>query len=791
VKRVLVAVLRDLRASWGRALSVALLLGVGVAIYAGLYAAIDSLFATRDHLFAEGRLSDLEAVFTPEDAVNVPDVSGVQGVADVQERLVLPGNMTITDGTRLPTLLYFLDEQWPQRVDRLTVLQGRPLDPAHPDEALIERSLAQFHGYAPGDPIEVRVGNKRYALHVVGVVQSPEYLLASAAGDFVVPAKGTLGVVYVSSRLMEQALGFRLVDSLLVRYAPGADPGRVRSAIEHALVGSVQLDNLTTRERQPAYRFLQLDLDSFGQYVPAILVVFAMVSALATLLTVARLVQSRRREIGTLQALGYSQRQLTGAYLVSFLFIGALGIALGLLGAFPLRDMFLHDYADAIGLPRVDALMPAVRVAGGVAAGLLLTFVATLVPLRQVLRLTPVEALRPRPATSGATRGGRLLRTLVAPLERSLALRYALRNLVRHRVLTATSIACIALSLAVAVSYSLSMTSMDHSVDAFLGGASWDAAVDLTAPLWPEDVERVAAIPGIVRVEPRLEGHVRVRRAGSAHAVDALLTGLDPRHSLWVYPHLAGHPVSQLTGDEVVLETVVARKLGVAVGDTVELEHEQRVVPVQVAGITSGLSGQAAYSPRGVAEKVLDLEQMNTALLVGFASGADRRAVIAALYDDPDVARVTERSMVADAFRSIMAELWGIVYLAAGLAIGVAILFVVTSLTLTVLEREGEMATMEAIGFGRGTLRRILFSEATAQMALAVLAAAPLAWLLAVFLNARMSSIWFETQTWARPTDFVAVLLPALLLAPLGAVPGLRHVLRLDIAETVRQKTAD
>lgn len=791
MKRVLIAVLRDLRASWGRALAVALLLAAGVAIYVGLYSAVDSLFVTRAHLFAEGELADLEVVFTPEDAANVPDVSGIDGVQEVEQRLVLPGNMTTADGERLPTALYFLDGQWPQRVNRLTLQDGRPLDPTHPNEALIERSLARYHGYRPGDSLEVRVGNKRYALSVVGVVRSPEYLLASSAGDFVVPAKGSLGVIYVSSRLMEEALGFRLVDSLLVRYAPGTDADHVRAAVQGALSGRVHVENVTPRKRQPGYRFLQLDLNAFGQYVPAMLIVFAMVSALATLLSVARLVHSRRQEIGTLKAIGFSQRQLAGAYLVSFLLVGLVGVALGLAGAFPLRDLFLQDYGNAIGLPRVDAVMPGTRILGGLVAGLLLTLFATWIPLRQVLRLSPVEALRPRPAETPAPDGGGLLRVLTTPFERSLSLRFALRNLRRHRLLTVTSIVCIALSLGVAVSYFLSLTSMNKSINTFLGGASWDAAVDLVAPLWPEDVERVAAIPGISRVEPRLKGHVRVHRSESDRAVDGVITGLDPGRGLWTYPHLAGGTVSQLKGDEVVLETVVARKLGVTVGDRVELEHEGRVVPVQVAGITSGVSGQAIYAPRAVAEKVLDLAQMNTALLVKFSHGAKQSEVLASLYDDPDVARVTTRALVADAVRAIMDEFWAIVYVAAGLAIGVAILFVVTSLTLTVLEREGEMATMEAIGFGRAILRRILFSEATAQMAVAVVLAMPIAWLLAMYLNNRMSAIWFEMQNYGRVRDFAAVLLPALLLAPVGALPGLRHVLNLDIAETVRQKTAD
>ena len=292
-------------------------------------------------------------------------------------------------------------------------------------------------------------------------------------------------------------------------------------------------------------------------------------------------------------------------------------------------------------------------------------------------------------------------------------------------------------------------------------------------------------------MESSVKGQVRLTVPATGAAADSTLTGVAAGGGLWTYPGGSGKTVAEISNGELILETVVARKLGVAVGDRVEVTHRDHTERARVAGIGPGLTGEASFATIGFARRILDLEEMTTALTVAFAPGTDRAAVVAALYDQPDVARVTLRRDVSAAFHAIMNEIWGIVYIAAALAIGVAILFVFTSLTLAVLEREEEFATMEALGFGRGALRRILFSEAALQMAAAVIAAVPLAWLIAHYLNARMSRVWFDVVTTGRPADFLVVLLPALALSPLGALPGLAHVLTIDIGETVRRKAAD
>jgi len=794
MRLVLRSVLRDLRAAWGRALAVALLIAAGVAIFTGLYAAIDSLPATRDHLYAEGRMADLTITFVPEDAANVPDLAAVRGVEAVEARLVLPGNIPLPGGRRLPALAYFLDPGRKPAVNRLTLQAGRWPRPGRPHEALIDRSLTLYHGVRPGDPMEVRVGHKRYRLTVAGVVASPEFLLAAASGDFLVPGKGSLGVVYLSNRLMEESMGFTLLDNVAVTFAPGADPAAARAAVERALTRHVTIEEVTPRSRQLGERFLRLDLQSFSQYVPAIIVVFAMVAALAVLLTVSRLVHGRRREIGTLLALGFSPRQIGLAHMVALLAVGAAGVAIGLAGAFGLRNLFLLDYSHAIGLPRVDRLMPAGRVLAGAAGGIAIVLAATAIPLSRILRMSPVEAIRPAPGGQQGARFaafGHLLDGLTAPFTRSLPVRFAVRNLRRHALLGLTSVACMGLSLAVAVAYFLSMSSMDGAIDRYLGGARWDAAVDLAAPLWPEDVEAIAALPAIAQVEPQVKGQVRLTVPASGAAVDSTLTGVAPGARLWSYPSGQGKTVGEIGAGEVVLETVVARKLGVGVGDRIEVGHRDRTERAIVAGIGAGLSGEASFASLEFARRILDLEEMTTALTVRFQGGASRGAATAALYDQPDVARVTLRRNVSAAFHAIMEEIWGIVYIAAALAIGVAILFVLTSLTLSVLEREGELATLEALGFGKRVLRRMLVTEAVLQMAAAVVLAAPVAWIIAGYLNGRMSRVWFDVTTSGRPLDFIAVLAPALVLSPLAALPGLARVFHIDIGETVRQKAAD
>jgi putative ABC transport system permease protein len=338
------------RIRW-RALSVALTVACGGGAFAGIEMAAGSLFNTRDVLLGRMHFADLEVQFLPEDVANLPDLSGIAGVRAVERRLILPGTVLLDDGRRIVGTLVFLEAPRPG-INALELVAGRPLQPNDPASAVIERSLAVSHGFTVGDRIRVRVGEKLYESRIDGVAISPEYLLTAANADYVVPEKGALGVVFTGLGRVSDAIGFTMVNDLLFRFEPGADPSGVTAAIL-ARLGRLSLERVQPREEHCIWKYLPVDLEAFEINTPSLVVILGVLAFVLTLITVNRLVLDQRREIGVLLALGYGRARVLMAYLGAGALLGVIGGVMGVGLAFLFRNLFAGAYADALGMPLV------------------------------------------------------------------------------------------------------------------------------------------------------------------------------------------------------------------------------------------------------------------------------------------------------------------------------------------------------------------------------------------------------------------------------------------------------
>src|SRR3989442_4887063 len=108
----------------------------GVAIYAGIYTGLLSLFWTRDSIFKELHFADLEVSFLPDDARNLPELSGIRGVARVERRLIFPGTVRMPGKPPLTAVMTFLENPAPV-IHAFKVVAGRLIPPAELDTGVI------------------------------------------------------------------------------------------------------------------------------------------------------------------------------------------------------------------------------------------------------------------------------------------------------------------------------------------------------------------------------------------------------------------------------------------------------------------------------------------------------------------------------------------------------------------------------------------------------------------------------------------------------------------------------
>jgi len=206
------------------------------------------------------------------------------------------------------------------------ISKGRYFSSGSKREAILDLSYARRKNLTVGDTIAI--GSKKFT--VVGIANTP---LGGQSAD-----------VYVKLTQLQQMSGRKgRVNTVYVRATSAGNVTQVASSIRSSFGGS---SVTTAKDLANRVSGSLVDAKNLTKKLGTALELVGLLAAvlIASLLTLSS-VAKRTRELGTLKAVGWSQklviRQVTGESLLQGLFGGALGVLVGVAGAFVI---------DAIGI---------------------------------------------------------------------------------------------------------------------------------------------------------------------------------------------------------------------------------------------------------------------------------------------------------------------------------------------------------------------------------------------------------------------------------------------------------
>jgi len=243
---------------------------------------------------------------------------------------------------------------------------------------------------------------------------------------------------------------------------------------------------LIPRSEQFSLRFTNADLHSFALFAPILGAVFAAVGFLLIALSLRRLVQSQRRELGTLLAMGYRRTAVLATVLLPAAVLAVPGAAVAVSVTIGIGRLVSGTYVSAVGFPTIVSTLAAgpLAQAAGVAIGA--TIAAAALPAWTLLRLTPAAAMRGEPAVRFQPPGwlGRATGTT------SPQVAYAGRSLARRPLLTAATVLSLSAAVGLGAALNLLIGSTNRAVDETFAGQGWTAAVGLANPATAADHRR-------------------------------------------------------------------------------------------------------------------------------------------------------------------------------------------------------------------------------------------------------------------------------------------------------------
>ncbi|MBJ7356274.1 ABC transporter permease [Nocardioides sp.] len=795
-------------------------------LYTGLSAGTDVVVKSEPAFEADvttngGAVAPLDEAMV-DTVADVPGVEVAQGsvfgfaiIIDKDGEAIQPGGAP-TFGTNVGG-----DERL---MGEVSFREGRA--PSGPEEMAIDARTVEKAGFVLGDSVDVVFEEGRGTFTLVGVVgfgETNSILGATLAGFDLPTAQSVLGKDGV-------------VDEVGVLAEDGVSAAELRDRIGEVLPDGVE----ALTGEQVADDGTAAVEDAMGIFT-TVLLVFAGVALLVGSFVIWNtfnvLVAQRRREVALLRAVGATRRQVLGGVLVEAAFIGLvsgiLGILVGVGLAIGIRELLT---LIGIEMPTTSPAVETRTVLVGMTVGLVVTVVAAILPAWSAARVSPMEALRdvvqtlpgsPRLrhtmgwalmlagvaalvwcAVVGNQRWGTVFASLVAfvgllfvgpSLARGMARladhgrrgggwRMAARNIGRSSRRAAATAMALTIGLTVVSAVAVTASSLKDSVtEAVSGGNRSDLILEpVGVGLGVSPV-----VADLLRARDDVADVVEFRETGAqVDGHDALVTGIDTEGLDRVIDlGVETGSLGALEPGRLLVSTDNAEELGLAVGDTVTVTFaETGDTTMEVAGTFSkGSLINATYVmplPDFAANVTSTLD---AAIFVTKAPGVGAEeledAIDDALVDYPNVEVNDPAEITADA-RASVDQLLGIVTALLLLAVVVAILGIVNTLVLSVVQRTRELGLLRAVGGTRRQVKAVIRRESVLMSLLGALTGVGLGTLAGVALSRALEDEGISTIT-VPTTTLVIYLLVAVAVGLLAALGPARRASRVDILKAI------
>lgn len=792
---------RDLWRDRWQYFAVVTMVMLGVMFFGAAYMAYRNLDASYEYSYGRLRFEDFGVTFHAAPEQVVGRVARIPGLKAVEGRLVedviieLPGRTT---RKLIGRLISVPTERRPQ-VNDLRVVDGRYLAGRVAREVLLEVSFARHHRLRPGNIIAVSRNGGRTQFRIAGIVQSPEYVYVVRSKQDIMPFPEQFGVMFVSADVLGPLVGKAgLVNEVR---ATVTDPGRLPAIMREArrVLSAYRPEDPVPREGQPSFQLLEQDLEGFQAYAILFPLLFLSVAGSTVYTLLMRMVHVQRPVIGLLRALGFSRRRVVVHYLATSAFIGALGGVAGSGLGYLLAGLTTRWYALFLSVPYIVTVPRWGILIAGLLIGTGVCLLAGIVPARSAARVRPAEALR---AAAPAT--GR-----VVPLDRavpglrrvSLTWRLPVRNLFRQPRRTISTVFGVVAAIALMMVAQGLLDSARAAVDLMVGSVfKDDIRVEFLGYQDRNVVNRIRSWPGVVWAEGTLEVPVEFTKGRRTYS--ALLVGLDPGTRLQDLQDADGRVV-RLTDAGMLLGQTLRLKLGVGEGEVVLLSlprsrvlEQPAVRTARVTGFVWQPIGTIAYMP---ADQVRRLFREDLSLPLGAISSVRVKAdprylseIKTRVLSLPRAGAVMVLPEIRKMFESLMA-LSGRIF-SIMLLFGMSLAFSITfnMVTVNVLERANEIATMRTMGVGRWRIFGMITAENLLTAAMGVCLGLPMGRaLVEMFFRAAQTeeqAELFSMKVVVYPGTYAMAAAAIVLVVLVSQLPAILQVNRLNLARATKER---
>ena len=751
--------LRDLWENKGAYLACMVIIVIGLMIFTSFSLVVDNLFASQDSFYRAYNFADGFINVEAMPAKQVERLQDIAGIAQIQGRLVQDVRALLPGREENVYLRLVSDTSQDRILNDVELMQGGLLRPADLNMWLDNRFFTA-NGLELNQELEIIVGDSKKSVRVVGMGRSPEFVYALRTSSDLYPNPELFGIAFLPLEAMKNLLGEgEIVNNIVFSLSPGADYEDVEARLQPELT-KYGLKSIIPRKDQISHLMLSQEIKGIESFAASLPVLFLAIAAMILFITLKRMIERQRGQIGILKALGYKRREIMFHYLSYALLIGGLGGFLGCVAGTMASYPFMDIYTKYFNMPGMTGRISVSYFGWGIALSLFFSLFAGYWGSKGALALEPAEAMRPPAPVAGRE----------AFLERWKAFwnmltvqgKIAVRNLSRHPGRTAFMFLGIMFTFAL---LSLPWTFKDMTdqmlFDQFEKVQTYNIKVALARPANQEGVVReLSGFPGVNAAEPLAEIPVTLKNDWMKK--DAVILGLSSNSQLYHILDTNDREV-QPPGEGLLLSERLAEVLDAEIGSRLKLSSPimkdgDSDKEVAVVGIVPQYLGLNSFMEIKALQGLLGEGSIITSVILDVDE--NRVASLQEKYrDTPVINGIDHTAEILNQYQSMMGALNGsmAVMIIFGMVTGFAIIYNASLVSLS--ERSRDLATMLVLGMTAGEVLTVVTFEQWFLGSLAMLAGIPVTKLLlagmAQSFNTDLYSIPVKTSSFSFLVAFI------------------------------------
>jgi len=711
--------LRDLWKNKSQFINIFIMILLACFAYTGVHAYMDGMQVSGYKYYEENNLQDLwltKESFSRED---IEKIKSIDNVNDAERLLTINTNVEGFEDTVIQ--LNFIESN---NVNKFYVAEGEGFD-NEKDGIWLDSYFAKAREINIGDEITLKYEDYTITKEVLGIIYVPDHVYSIKDSSAILPVHDKYGFAYANHLSFPMDENFLIYSQAIVDIEDTDKLGETKKKIENEIDGII---SVTDRESSASYVSYNNEIEEGQTYSFVFTVMFTVIAALSIVTTMHRFVSRERSQIGTLKALGFSNRKIIMHYLSYCTFLSIIAAIIGMiLGALLIGNTFMEtemkyyevpDYSIAI-LPTCYIMSICIIIATS-----LVTYLAT----RKILKEPAASALRIETPSGNIASDSITTKGIFKKL--SLSSRWNIRDIMRSKGRTIVAIVgilgCVMLVVA---GFGLKDT-MESYVDwEFEIISNYKYKLDLSENITAEQLQNLIDKYGDATSE-NLAIEVKLNKTYNENNIEEtkatnLLVG-DTKDYIQMTDHDLN--VVEWPNDGIIVTEKFAQNYGFSEGDEIEwkIYGEDEWQKTKIVYLDREPQVQQLKCTKEFFEKVLEKEYK-----------ADT------LYTNEDLSEVKELDGVdviksSENLKSDMIvfmdtiNLIIIVLIIASIILAFVIIFNLGSLSFS--EKEYQFATLKVLGFQTSKIKKIFIQQNIWISIIGILLGLPLGYVLIDFM---------------------------------------------------------